>query len=137
MISSEARSLKSRYPDVEIRLEGSKTWVQADREALSSVVRNLLDNAAQMAGLSQDGKAWLQASWRQNGEQAAVDVEDSGPGVSDEDRDQIFRPFFTKRQGGTGLGLALARKLARAHGGDLELAKARPAVFRLTLPLMR
>ena len=67
-----------------------------------------------------------------------IGVSDTGPGVSEELRERIFYPFFTTKDSGSGVGLALAQKLVASHGGDLEL-DSRPghgATFRLCLPLM-
>jgi nitrogen-specific signal transduction histidine kinase len=65
-----------------------------------------------------------------------VEVEDGGPGVPEDVRERIFEPFFTTREKGTGLGLPLARKIARAHDGDLTLgASGQRTLFRLSVPL--
>lgn len=65
-----------------------------------------------------------------------VEVEDDGPGVPDELAPRIFDALVTGRAGGTGLGLALARRITAAHGGSLELLTRAPrgAVFRVVLP---
>ena len=66
-----------------------------------------------------------------------VEVRDTGPGIPAEDLPRIFARYFSKRQGGTGLGLPLAKAIAEAHGGDL-VASSPPdsgAVFRLVLPV--
>jgi signal transduction histidine kinase len=66
-----------------------------------------------------------------------IRVEDQGPGVPETERERIFEPFFTTREKGTGLGLPLSRKIARAHGGDLRLVALPGATtFELTLPLV-
>ena len=66
----------------------------------------------------------------------AVQVSDSGPGISPEARERLFEPFFTTKKAGTGLGLAVSRALVRAQGGDLEACSAtkRGACFVLRLP---
>ena len=71
-----------------------------------------------------------------------IDVEDDGPGVPETELERLFEPFYrleasrNRETGGTGLGLPIARNIARAHGGDLVLAN-RPGgglMARLTLP---
>ena len=69
-----------------------------------------------------------------------LSVRDTGPGVPEELRDQIFDPFFTRREGGTGLGLALVQRAVEAHGGaifvDAPPGGERGAVFSLYLPTL-
>ena len=68
--------------------------------------------------------------------QLAVIVADTGPGIPPEERDRIFRPFWSKNGQGTGLGLAIARELAQALGGRLELDSevGRGSTFVLVVP---
>ena len=65
-----------------------------------------------------------------------LSVADTGPGIAPDDLPRVFDRYFTRRQGGTGLGLALSRAIAHAHGGDLvaHSAPGEGAVFTLTLP---
>jgi signal transduction histidine kinase len=66
----------------------------------------------------------------------SVAVADTGPGISAEERERIFRPFWSRDGGGTGLGLAIARELAHALGGriDLDSRPGRGSRFELVLP---
>jgi len=64
-----------------------------------------------------------------------IDVVDDGPGVPEEIRATLFAPLVTSRKGGTGLGLALAKRIVAAHGGTIELVESpKGATFRITLP---
>ncbi len=70
-----------------------------------------------------------------------IDVRDDGPGVAEADREHLFEPFFTTKRTGTGLGLAMARKLVEAHRGSLRYvplagvgAAGAGACFRVSLP---
>jgi signal transduction histidine kinase len=73
------------------------------------------------------------------GSGAAIQVGDRGPGLSPEARQRLGEPFFTTRERGTGLGLALARKAALAHGGALEVLdrEGGGTLARLALPASR
>jgi signal transduction histidine kinase len=63
-----------------------------------------------------------------------IEVSDDGPGVPPEIADRVFEPLVTARPGGTGLGLALARRIATAHGGTIDLRHGPGACFRIELP---
>lgn len=70
-----------------------------------------------------------------DGADVVIDVTDDGPGVPADIAATVFEPFVTAREGGTGLGLALARRIADAHGGSIVLSPSSAgASFRLTLP---
>ncbi len=104
---------------------------QGDAQKLRQVLWNLLRNGAEASGSG--GR--LEVAVSQSDGRAEVSVADSGPGVDAGARDRLFEPFFTTKPKGTGLGLAVSRAIARAHGGDLSLAVAgRGARFVLWLP---
>ncbi|HET9553779.1 MAG TPA: HAMP domain-containing sensor histidine kinase, partial [Anaeromyxobacteraceae bacterium] len=104
---------------------------QGDREKLRRAALNLARNAVEA---SQGGEVVLAA--RRDGAAAVVEVLDRGPGLTVEARAKLFRPFFTTKERGTGLGLALAKKVADAHGGTLALLEREGGgtVARLTVP---
>ena len=103
-----------------------------DRAKLRQVVMNLLRNAAEAAG--PDGHVDVQV--RDSGDQVEVAVTDDGPGISAEARTRLFEPFYTTKPSGTGLGLAVSRAIALAHGGDIDVANGagRGAIFTVRLP---
>jgi signal transduction histidine kinase len=115
--------------------------IRATPEAVLQVLGNLLDNAAKYA--PDQGPVRLEAT--RYGPMAVLAVEDTGPGVPGADRERIFERFTqldsgaTRRAGGVGLGLYIARQLANGQGGELVLADPVPpgrgARFELRLPL--
>lgn len=107
--------------------------IAGNREALGGALLNLAMNALQHGG--PDARVAVDVSER--GSQLEIRVRDNGPGVADEYRERIFEPFFTSRPDGTGLGLAVVRSVARAHGGDvvLETGDDEGACFVFHLPL--
>jgi signal transduction histidine kinase len=104
-----------------------------DAESLKRAVLNLLKNAIQ--AVPEGGHVFLEGKRTEEGLEIAVS--DDGPGVPADKRHEIFAPFFTTKQKGTGLGLALVRKTILAHGGTIhvEEAEAGGARFVLSLPL--
>jgi two-component system OmpR family sensor kinase len=124
-----ARGSRALHPDLDVWVSLGPATVRADPARLRQVLANLLANAAQagahraeLRGGVQDGAVHLI-------------VADDGPGVAAELRARLFEPFATSRPGGTGLGLAVSRRIVERHGGALRLASESPgAVFELVLP---
>ena len=104
-------------------VEASSATVSADALGLQRLLENLLDNAVKYG---RQARVSLRA---QTGE-ALVEIVDQGPGLASGDLERVFQPFYraelarTLDGGGVGLGLAVARSIARAHGGDVTLASA-------------
>jgi signal transduction histidine kinase len=120
---------------VRLRCDGSLP-VRPAPDAVLQILGNLVDNACKYS--EEDRPVWLVGE--RNGTVAVLAVEDDGAGVAPEDRERVFERFTRLEPGrGLGLGLYIARQLARAQGGDLVLADhARHAVgarFELRLPL--
>jgi signal transduction histidine kinase len=108
--------------------------ILGDATELREVVTNLILNAVD--AMPQGGI--LMVATGMLGDQAYLDVGDTGMGIAPELRERIFEPFFTtKAQRGTGLGLAVSRSIALRHEGDLtvESAPGAGSCFRMTLPL--
>jgi two-component system sensor histidine kinase HydH len=106
--------------------------LRADRDQLARALGNLVHNAL---AASPPG-ARVVVGLRPERRQVELFVADEGPGVAEEDRARVFEPFFSRRAGGTGLGLALVRRIAEAHGGSVGVATraAGGAEFVLRLP---
>jgi len=126
--SDEARRRGIAY---ERRAAGAPVIV-TDGDRVLQIISNLLSNAFRW---TPDGGRINLALEAANGS-VTVDVLDSGPGIADEEQERIFRPFWSRDGRGTGLGLPIARELALALGGRIELDSAvgRGSRFRLVLP---
>jgi signal transduction histidine kinase len=132
------RDLDGAGIEVQLELASDLAQVHAHRGQLQQVLLNLVRNAADaMRGLA--GPAVLRISSRPLGaEGVAVAVADSGVGIAAEHVGRIFDPFFTTKPQGMGMGLAVCRSIAEAHGGSLTASPGVPrgAVFDLALPGM-
>jgi signal transduction histidine kinase len=100
---------------------GRGVQVTGDAATLKQLFLNLLLNAAE--ALEEGGRAGVRVEGI--GDRVRVSVWDQGPGIPPELRDRVLEPFFSTRPEGTGLGLTIARRIAHAHGGDLEI-ESRP-----------
>lgn len=102
-----------------LHLPGQPVLLEGDSDRLRQVLINLLLNAAQ----AMQGRGRLLITLSIEGTQAVLMIDDNGPGVAEQDRDQVFQPFYsTKPPGqGTGLGLAVCRKLLNEHHGEVVL----------------
>ncbi|HSM19948.1 MAG TPA: ATP-binding protein, partial [Hyphomicrobiales bacterium] len=116
---------------VELSVTGSMN-LNLKMGAFKRCVANLVDNAVKFADKiairAKRDRAWL-----------TIVVEDDGPGIPEDERETVFRPFYrlddarNQDAGGTGLGLAIARDIARAHGGDIELSDSKLGGLRAKL----
>jgi two-component system sensor histidine kinase HydH len=105
--------------------------IDVDPDQLGRVIGNLLLNASQ----AMQGNGSIQVEARRNGAETQVRVSDSGPGVTAEVRHRIFEALFTTKAKGSGLGLALCRRVTEAHGGTIDLEPSeRGATFVTTIP---
>ncbi len=137
----ERVAARHRGHGITIKVEhnaGSATVAMAE-ETLESVIANLLDNSRQHAG--EHACVTIRANnTGPDDSELIIVIADNGPGISQANAGKIFQPFFTtaRKQGGTGLGLAVVQSLLNAHRGSIRLlASASGAAFELRLPLKR
>ncbi len=134
----EVRPWIERVAELETRLPvtiagGPEMVIAADSDQLDQLLINLVTNAVDAALETAGG---VEIQWRRTPEAVEVLVRDGGPGIGDSTN--LFVPFFTTKPGGSGIGLALSRQIAEAHGGELSLHDRRDGpgtVARLTIPI--
>jgi signal transduction histidine kinase len=121
-----------RFP-VALDLQASDPQVRCDPEQLMQVFFNLLNNASEAAG--PEGRVEL--ATRDGGDGIEVRCSDDGRGISPELAERLFEPFVSGREGGVGLGLAVARQIVVAHGGEIGAGRSRWGGAAMTVRLRR
>lgn len=104
--------------------------VHVDRDQLTQAIWALLQNGAE-AALAAPVPPRIALTFAIAPDRLTVCVADSGTGIAAPDRSRIFRPFFTTKPAGSGIGLSLAQRIARAHGGELRLLPVATTTFEL------
>jgi len=139
LLETIANTLRGLFKGLQVTVEAEAGLLaNCDSEALSRALLNLGQNAAEAAMQAHpgEGRVILRAG-REEEKGIFIIVEDDGAGIPQSVRDSLFAPFVTEKPGGTGLGLPIARKIAREHGGDLAPYVPETlagAAFKLTLP---
>lgn len=125
------------HRDVEFVLDLDETLplLNMDREQINRVFVNLFDNAIQ--AMSQKGRIWVTTRYDFKRHRAVVHVADEGVGISPEDQDKMFVPYFSRTRTGTGLGLAIVHRIITDHEGQIRAANNNPkgAVLTFELPV--
>lgn len=107
----------------------------ADEDLIGQVVLNLLKNAIQAIGPDHpDGQIMVRASCNSN-ESIVIEISNNGPAIPPEEAEHIFTPFFTTKEGGSGIGLSVARQIMRLSGGSISL-KSNASNHRTTFVLL-
>jgi len=123
----------ARDTRIEVVRTGDGGTVRADPDELRRALINLVSNAFE--AMPEGGR--FEADVRVVDGRVAVELRDTGPGISEEQRGHLFEPYFTTRSSGTGLGLAIVRRIVEDLGGEVTLRNREPgsgAIARLVLP---
>ena len=102
-----------------------------DEKQLTQILLNLGKNAQQSIENQEDGGILIYAGIDTQGKKF-ISVTDNGPGISTEHIDEIFVPFFTTKNTGTGIGLSLSKQIMRLHGGSIRVVSNENTTFTLT-----
>ena len=132
-VSEIVRTLNFDIEEKKLRVEtgGDPLAIEADDQLLRQLLFNLLINAIQAVG--EGGQIKIEVR-RANATEATLEIRDDGHGVTPENRAEIFKPYFTTNQKGTGLGLAVVSQIVLAHGWEIQCLGNEPkgALFRIT-----
>ncbi len=109
----------------------ANTIIRANRTFMEIAVNNIVKNAVEAA------RSNVKVALRKNQREIGIDIEDDGPGISEESRDKIFEPFFTTIANGTGLGLAIAYRIITSFGGTVlvDTSPLGGAKFSILFPI--
>lgn len=134
---SAVAELYAAEPGLELSLteEDAVGPVEADPDQLRRALGNVVGNAVE-ALRETDGARRVRIAVGGDGAEAWIRVEDNGPGMPDDVRDHVFRPYFTTKEGGTGLGMAITHRIVSEHGGliRVEPASGGGSVVELRIP---
>ena len=133
VVNELVRTLNHDFDEKNISLQVNvaQLAVEADEQLLRQALFNLLLNAIQ--AVNTNGEIQIIAT-KNNASDALLEIRDNGPGVPPDRRTEIFKPYFTTTEKGTGLGLAVVQQIVLAHGWEIECLPNEPrgAIFRIT-----
>jgi C4-dicarboxylate-specific signal transduction histidine kinase len=111
--------------------------VLMDAMQVKRVLTNLIDNALEAMSGEPDGEILVRGDVAREGTMVRLVIEDNGRGISAEDRERLFMPYFSTRKDGTGLGLAISSRIVADHGGyiGVEVGSPRGTRFMIELPV--
>jgi signal transduction histidine kinase len=116
---------------LEVRVDPDVPAIAFDPDQITQVLWNVALNAVE----AMDGQGRLAIEVARDNGHVAIAVTDTGPGIPPEERSRVLEPFYSKKPGGTGLGLTIAQRVVTAHGGRLDLASEPGAGTRVTINL--
>jgi signal transduction histidine kinase len=131
--------MKAKLDDAKVRVARnyiSGPVVVADSEKLRQVFSNVLDNAIDaLQDVAEERR--IDLFIENGGKRATVKLADNGSGIAPEKIERIFNPFFTTKEKGTGLGMAISRKIVEAHQGTIDVSSEPGAGTEFTVSLPR
>jgi two-component system, NtrC family, sensor kinase len=125
----------TKHISIELEVKDVLPPVEHDPNQINQVLLNLLLNAIQ----SMDKRGTIRVTLERDEDEAVISVADEGKGITPENLSHIFRPFFTTKGHGTGLGLSLARRMVESHGGSITVSSevGSGTLFAVRLPIAR
>ena len=110
----------NRGVDLKAEITGPDTQVAIDQKLIEQVIINLINNSLQ-AFKNQEVKSILLKKYSKDHERTVIEIIDNGPGMDEDTLEKVFIPFFTTKEGGSGIGLSLSRQIMRLHNGKISI----------------
>ena len=135
IVSSAVDLFRGRLEAITLRTElaASLPSIKADSELLRRVVANLIDNAAEAMEGASIRRLHVATRAEGDGDALAIEISDSGHGISPEDKERLFLPHFSTKERGTGLGLAIASRIIAEHNGTIRVEDNIPTGTRFVI----
>ena len=135
IVSSAVDLFRGRLEAITLRTElaASLPSIKADSELLRRVVANLIDNAAEAMEGASLRRLHVATRAEGDGDAVAIEISDSGHGISPEDKERLFLPHFSTKERGTGLGLAIASRIIAEHNGTIRVEDNIPTGTRFVI----
>jgi two-component system nitrogen regulation sensor histidine kinase NtrY len=135
IVSSAVDLFRGRLEGITLRTElaASLPSIKADSELLRRVVANLIDNAAEAMEGASIRRLHVATRAEGDGDAVAIEISDSGHGISPEDKERLFLPHFSTKERGTGLGLAIASRIIAEHNGTIRVEDNIPTGTRFVI----
>jgi signal transduction histidine kinase len=136
-LSLSEPDLRANLVSVETEFRDDQVHVQADTVQMQQVILNLIRNAIEAINSLAPEERRVKLTTFVEGSFVFLTVQDAGAGIPAEDRDRIFDAFYTTKNSGMGLGLAISRTIVEGHGGTLRLAGSGPkgSILEISLPI--
>ncbi|MCX7770045.1 MAG: ATP-binding protein [Proteobacteria bacterium] len=132
---------KEAHKNVDIKFfpDEALPEVYCDREQLKRAFINIMKNAVEAIEQSNDGKIVIKTYFDENEKRVLISISDNGKGIKDEYKERLFEPYFSRKQGGTGLGLYIVNNIVTEHGGFIKVSDVKPkgSEFIIYLPIER
>jgi two-component system nitrogen regulation sensor histidine kinase NtrY len=124
-----------RGMEIDVSVPDNPPMVDLDGEQFKRVLINMFDNAIQ--AMNNRGRIEVKVNFDMPSNRTYIEVSDNGPGITDEDKEKLFLPYFSTKKDGTGLGLAIASRIIKEHNGHVRVKdnKPRGTVFTIVIPV--